>query len=171
MADLKTVAESYGCTIMGVRHPSKLDQGGPLMYRGQGDMDIVGAARSALWVQKHPIHQADQTLMIHSKTNVGMPGRTVIFSRARGEFEWVGVTRLAEWMLSGRGPDPYAFLEAFFWLEETMTPGFPYPSAEIEEKAKAKDFSPRTLAKARKLIGAEPKKVGSRRVCTLPSLE
>jgi AAA domain len=171
MADLKTLAESYGCTIMGVRHPSKLDQGGPLMYRGQGNMDIVGAARSALWVQKHPTHQADQTLMIHSKTNVGMPGRTVIFSRARGEFAWVGVTRLAEWMLSGRGPDPYAFLEAFFWLEEYMTPGVPYASAEIEEKAKEKDFSPRTLAKARKLIGAEPKKVGSRWVCTLPSLE
>ena len=171
MAALKTVAEQHHCTIMGVRHPSKLDQGGPLMYRGQGNMDIVGTSRSALWMQKHPTHQADQTLMIHSKTNVGMPGRTVIFSRARGEFEWIGVTRLAEWMLSGRGPDPYAFLEAFFWLEETMTPGFPYPSAEIEEKAKAKDFSPRTVAKARKFIGAEPQKLGSRWVCTLPSLE
>ena len=113
-------------------------------------MDIVGAARSALWVQKHPTHQADQTLMIHSKTNIGMPGRTVIFSRARGEFAWVGVTRLAEWMLSGRGPDPYAFLEAFFWLEETMTPGVPYPSAEIEEKAKAEKFQPANTDKARK---------------------
>jgi hypothetical protein len=170
MAALKTVAEQHHCTIMGVRHPSKMDQGGPLMYRGQGNMDIVGAARSALWVQKHPTHPEDQTLMIHSKTNVGMPGRTVIFSRARGEFEWIGVTRLAEWMLSGKGPDPYALLEAFFWLEETMTPGIPKLSAEIEKEAEQRGISPRTLARARKFIGAEPKKLGDRWVCTLPTL-
>jgi RecA-family ATPase len=38
MAALKTVAERHTCTVLGVRHPSKLDQGGPLMYRGQGNM-------------------------------------------------------------------------------------------------------------------------------------
>jgi hypothetical protein len=96
MEQLKHAAEKYRCTILGIRHPSKLDQGGPLMYRGQGNMDIVGAARSALWVQKHPTHPETQSIMLHSKTNIGTPGRTVIFSRERGEFKWVGVTRLTE---------------------------------------------------------------------------
>jgi AAA domain len=118
MAALKMVADKYECTIMGVRHPSKLDQGGPLMYRGQGNMDIIGAARSGLWVQKHPAHPETKSIMLHSKTNIGMLGRTVVFSRENGEFEWVGVSRLTESMFTGKGPDPYAFLEAFYWLEE-----------------------------------------------------
>jgi RecA-family ATPase len=36
MEKLKQVAETSHCTILGIRHPSKLDLGGPLMYRGQG---------------------------------------------------------------------------------------------------------------------------------------
>jgi RecA-family ATPase len=38
MTAIKTVEERYGCTILGVRHPAKMDQGGRLMYRGQGNM-------------------------------------------------------------------------------------------------------------------------------------
>src|SRR5918912_3898817 len=116
--------------ILGVRHPSKMDQGGRLMYRGQGNMDIVGAARSALWVQQHPVHPQAQTIMIHSKTNVGLLGKTVLFSRDKGEFSWIGVSRLTEDMVTGKGPDPYALLQAFFFLEETMTPGLPSRSDE-----------------------------------------
>jgi hypothetical protein len=123
MADLKNVAERYSCTILGIRHPSKMDQGGPLMYRGQGNMDLIGAARSGLWVQAHPSHPETQTIMLQSKTNVGLLGRTVIFSREKGEFAWCGVSRLTESMLTGKEPDPWAMLEAFFWLEEYMRPG------------------------------------------------
>jgi hypothetical protein len=72
MEQLKQVAETSHCTILGIRHPSKLDQGGPLMYRGQGNMDIIGAARSALWVQKHPTHPETQSIMLHNKTNMGV---------------------------------------------------------------------------------------------------
>jgi hypothetical protein len=168
MAALKTVAERYACTIMGVRHPSKLDQGGPLMYRGQGNMDIIGAARSGLWVQQHPAHPETQTMMIHSKTNVGMPGRTVIFSREHGQFAWNGVSRLTESMVTGRGPEPYAFLEAFFWLEEYMKPGIPYESAALEKEAQARDISVKVLKRAKKLLGVSAKEVGSRWYCTLP---
>jgi hypothetical protein len=170
MADLKTVAERYGCTIAGVRHPSKLDQGGPLMYRGQGNMDIIGAARSGLWVQKHPSHPETQTLMIHSKTNVGMPGRTVIFSREHGEFAWKGVSRLTESMLTGKGPDPHAFLDAFFWLEEMMKPSIAYESVKIEKEAETREISHKVLSRAKKALGVTAKQLGVRWYCTLPSL-
>ena len=170
MAALKKLAERHHCTILGVRHPSKVDQGGPLMYRRQGNMDIIGAARSGLWVQKHPTHPETHTLMLHSKTNVGMPGRTVIFSREYGDFAWQGMSRLTEAMLTGKGPDPHAFLEAFFWLEELMKPGIAYPSAGIEQQAEAREISHKILVRAKKALGILSKQVGARWYCTLPSL-
>jgi hypothetical protein len=153
MTKLRGVAETYQCTIIGIRHPSKLDQGGPLMYRGQGNMDIVGAARSALWVQKHPTHPETQSLMIQSKSNVGMPGRSVIFSREHGEFRWKSVTRLTESMFTGKGPDPYTFLDCFFWLEEYLTPGKVYLVDEINKEAENKQFSHKILMRAKKALG------------------
>jgi AAA domain len=168
MSALRAVGETYECTMMGVRHPSKMDQGGPLMYRGQGNMDIIGAARSGLWVQKHPAHPETKTLMIHDKTNISMHGRTVVFSRERGEFEWVGVSRLTESMLTGKGPDPHAFLEAFFWLEERMTPGHPYESTRIEKEARERDISDATLKRARKMLGIQARKIGDNWYSILP---
>jgi len=170
MAALRRLAERYQCTIVGVRHPGKLDQGGRLMYRGQGNMDIIGAARSGLWVQQHPAHPETQSLLIHAKTNVGPLGRTVVFSRAQGEFTWVGVSRLTEAMLTGKGPDPMAMLEAFFWLEEYMTPGVPYDSTKIEKDAKAAEISTNTLKRAKKLLGIRSKKDGELWRWILPSL-
>jgi putative DNA primase/helicase len=170
MAGLGKIAERYACTIMGVRHPSKMDLGGPLMYRGQGNMDIIGAARSGLWVQKHPAHPDTQTLMIHSKTNVGMLGRTVIFSRDKGAFAWRGVSRLTESMLTGKGPDPLAMLEAFFWLEEKMRPGIPYRSDKLEKDAKTEDISERTLWRAKKLLKVRSVRNGEEWYCMLPPL-
>jgi AAA domain len=170
MAALKNVAERYHCTIMGVRHPSKVDQGGPLMYCGQGNMDIIGAARSGLWVQKHPTHPETHTIMLHSKTNVGILGRTAIFTHEYGEFAWKGMTRLTEAMLTGKGPDPHAFLEAFFWLEEIMKPGIAYPSAAIEKQAEEREISQKVLKRARKMLGVIAKQEGSRWYSILPPL-
>lgn len=153
MAALRQVAEAYHCTIIGVRHPSKLDSGGPLLYRGQGNVDIIGASRSALWVQKHPAHPETESLMIHSKTNVGMPGRSVIFSREQGNFQWKAVTRLTEPMFTGKGPDPFAFLDCFFWLEEYMHAGREYTVEEIDADAETHHFSHKILYRAKKALG------------------
>jgi hypothetical protein len=170
MAALKTVAERYSCTIMGVRHPSKMDQGGPLMYRGQGNIDLIGAARSGLWVQQHPSHPETQSLLIHTKTNVGRVGRTVIFSRESGEFAWKGVSRLRESMLTGKGPDPYAMLEAFFWLEEYMRPGIPYKASDIEREAEKQEIGKKPLERAKKFLGVNSVQVAGGWTWTLPLL-
>jgi len=170
MTALRKVAERYDCTILGVRHPGKTDQGGRLMYRGQGNIDLIGAARSGLWVQPHPAHPETKTLLLQSKSNVGALGRTMIFSRAKGEFSWVGVSRLTEAMLTGKGPDPYAFLEAFFWLEESMTPGVPYDSTKLEKAAKQEGISEPTLKRAKKLLNIRSVKQGDQWSWMLPSL-
>ena len=133
-------------------------------------MDIIGAARSGLWVQPHPTHPETETIMIHSKSNVGILGRTVIFSREKGEFTWKGVSRLAESVLTGKGPDPIAMLEAFFWLEEKMTPNIPYKSADIEDEAEKKDISLKILKRAKKLLGVKSSQRDDGWYCFLPSL-
>ena len=106
--------------------------------------------------------------MLQSKTNVGKLGRTVMFSREDGAFAWNGVSRLTEAMLTGKGPDPWSFLEAFFWLEETMTPGTPYPSDQLEKEAEARDISLKVLKRAKKALGIIARQVGNRWYCTLP---
>lgn len=171
MEHLRVVAEKYHCTILGVRHPSKLDQGGPLIYRGQGNIDIVGAARSALWVQKHPTHPETKSLMLHSKTNIAMFGRTAIFSREYGDFRWDGMSRLTESMFTGKGPDPYAFLEAFFWLEETRKPYMPYPAKDLDDEAEKRDISRKVLNRAMKALGIRyTQESDGSKVWTLPPL-
>jgi hypothetical protein len=170
MSALKNVAERSNCTILGVRHPGKTDQGGRLMYRCQGNADIIGAARSGLWVQPHPAHPDTQTILLQSKSNVGKLGRTVVFTREDGNFPWNGVSRLTESMLTGKGPDPWSFLEAFFWLEETMTPGMPYQSDQLEKEAETRDISLKVLKRAKKALGIIARQVGSRWYCTLPPL-
>jgi hypothetical protein len=170
MANLKDLAERYACTILGVRHPAKMDQGSRLMYRGQGNVDLIGAARSGLWVQPHPTHPETQTIMLQSKTNVGPLGRTVIFSREEGLFAWKGISRLTESMLTGKGPDPWAMLEAFFWLEEYMTPGVPYQSAPLEKRADERDISLKVLNRAKKLLGVRSFQREGAWYCLLPSL-
>jgi hypothetical protein len=170
MATLKAIAERYTCTILGVRHPAKVDQGGRLMYRGQGNMDLIGAARSGLWVQPHPAHPETQTIMLQSKTNVGKLGRTVVFSREQGEFAWKSVSRLTEAMITGKGPDPWATLEAFFWLEAYMRAGITYKASDIEKAAAEKEIGKKPLERAKKWLGIYSKQVTGGWTWTLPPL-
>jgi KaiC/GvpD/RAD55 family RecA-like ATPase len=170
MAALKRVGERANCTILGVRHPGKTDQGGRLMYRGQGNADIIGSARSGLWVQPHPSHPDTQTILLQSKSNVGGLGRTVVFTREQGEFAWKGLSRLTESMLTGKGPDPWSFLEAFFWLEEKLTPGLPYKSDHLQKEAKEEEISERTLHRAKKLLRIRSVKQGEEWYWILPAL-
>jgi DNA repair protein RadA/Sms len=170
MTALGKLAERYDCTIIGVRHPSKVDQGGRLMYRGQGNADFIGAARSGLWVQPHPTHPDTHTILMQSKSNVGPIGRTMIFSREEGLFAWQGVSRLTESMLIGKGPDPWAMLEAFFWLEERMKAGTPYRSDQLEKEAQQEDISERTLKRTKKLLKIRSVKRGETWSWILPSL-
>jgi len=53
LAPLAKLAEETGVAVVVVRHLTQSSGGNPL-YRGQGSIGIIGAARSALLVAKHP---------------------------------------------------------------------------------------------------------------------
>jgi DNA repair protein RadA/Sms len=175
LAALAKTAEEYQCCIVCVRHPAKASGqgGGKAMTRGLGSIDFIGAARTALFVEQHPI---DPTiaLLAQTKNNLGPLGRTQRFGKAEGVFTWALVTRMDAELLAGnsRGPDPHAFFEAYCWLEKRLEGGVPVPSSDIEMQAEEElDLSPRTLRRAKKALKIVSVKQGEGWSWKLPDLD
>jgi hypothetical protein len=84
-----------------------------------------------------------KVLLVQSKSNAGDIGRTQVFSKRGGQFEWCGVTRVGKEMMagSGKGPSPQAFLEACFWLEERLHDGRSYPATDLQDEMKEEGFT------------------------------
>jgi len=64
---LSDVAKDFGCAIVCVRHLNK-DSVLKALYRGQGSMDFIGAARSAFIVTEHP-NNPKVRILCHTKSN------------------------------------------------------------------------------------------------------
>jgi DNA repair protein RadA/Sms len=152
---LKALAETYRCAIVAMRHPAKPGQNiAKLIHRGGGSMAFIGTARLGLFAEDHPTDPT-KVLLVQSKSNAGDIGRTQIFSKKDGQFEWCGVTRINKEMLAGtgRGPEPHAFLEACFWLEQRMDGGRAWPAEDILKDASAVDIGKKPLYGAKKALG------------------
>jgi hypothetical protein len=158
---LRRLAEAYQCAIVCVRHPAKSSQGSKAIHRGLGSVDFIGAARTGLFVEAHP-SDPGKVLLAQSKSNIGPLGRTQLFTKYDGEFEWCGTSRLSAEMLagSGRGPDPYAFLEAVCWLEDCLQDGLPVASTVLREEAEEEGIHFPTLRRAKKALGVRSMKTG-----------
>jgi DNA repair protein RadA/Sms len=155
LAALTRVAEQHQCAIVCIRHPSKPGTGdGKVIHRGLGSIDFIGAARTALYVEQHPIYP-DKALMAQSKSNIGPLGRTQVYSKKDGLFRWCGVSRMTAEVMAGsaRGPMPYAFLEAVCWLEDQMNPGVPMPAQKLEDQLAQEGIRGDTIKRAKKALG------------------
>jgi len=64
---LSDMAKDFGCAIVCVRHLNK-DSVLKALYRGQGSMDFIGAARSAFIVVEHP-NNPKVRVICHTKSN------------------------------------------------------------------------------------------------------
>jgi len=159
LEELRKLAEEYQCAIVCIRHPAKSSQGGKAIHRGLGSVDFIGAARTGLFVEQHP-SDPGMVLLAQSKSNLGPLGRTQLFTKHEGQFEWCGVSRLNAELLagSGRGPDPYAFLEAVCWLEDRLQDGVPVSSEQLRQEADEEGISFPTLRRAKKALGVRSRK-------------
>jgi archaellum biogenesis ATPase FlaH len=154
LGQLNRLADRYRCAIVGVRHPAKPGQSiGKVIHRGLGSVGFIGTARTGLFVEQHPTNPA-RVVLAMSKSNLADMGRTQLFSKAQGRFTWCGVSRISAEVLggSGRGPDPTAFLEAVFWLEEKLHHGVPLPSEGLREEAEEYGIAFRTLRRAKQAL-------------------
>ena len=152
---LGALAATHHCAIVCIRHPAKPGEGlGKALHRGLGSVDLIGTARTGLFVEQYP---GDDTraLMAQTKSNLGPKGRTLIFSKTEGVFAWRGITRLTDDDLagSGRGPNHRAFLEALLWLEKRLDGGLAWNSTDIETEAEGQDISSSILKRAKKALG------------------
>jgi hypothetical protein len=155
LAELTRLAEQYHCAMVCIRHPSKPGQGiGKVIHRGLGSVDFIGAARTGLFVEQHPTDPG-KALLGQSKNNIGPLGRTQLFTKYDGRFEWCGVSRLSAELIggSGRGPDPTAFLDTVCWLEKRLEGGLAWPAADIEEEGLGEGYKKDTLRRAKKALG------------------
>jgi len=170
---LERLAQQYNCAIVCSRHPSKPGQNiARLIHRGMGSQSFIGSARSGLFIEEYPGDKT-RSLLVHYKSNSGSIGCTQLFSKAQGQFEWGGISRVTESMLAGggRGPDPLAFLAACFWLEGHLRDGQARLATEVEQAADEADFGNRTLKSAKKALAVVSKKVGEVWYWSLPPLE
>jgi hypothetical protein len=168
---LRRLAEDYNCAIVCVRHPAKSSQGGKAIHRGLGSVDFIGAARTGLFVEQHPLDPF-RVLLAQSKSNIGPLGRTQIFGKEDGQFRWDGVSRLSAEVLAGcqRGADPHALLEACCWLETRLGDGVPVRSTELQEEAQEEDIKSTLLRRAKKVLGVRSTKQDEVWYWQLPAL-
>src|SRR5262249_23545581 len=149
------LARKHNTVILCIRHPSKPGEGiGKALHRGLGSIDIIGIARTGLFVEQYP---GDDTraFLAQTKNNLGPKGRTLIFDKTDGVFSWAGVTRLTDDVLSGsgRGPSHRTLIEGLLWLEKRLEGGLAWNASDIETEAEQNDISGNVLKRAKKALG------------------
>lgn len=97
LAPLAMLAEESGAAVLIVRHLNKAT-GSNALYRGGGSIGIIGAARSAMLVAKHP-EDAKRRVLANLKSNLAKPTLSLAFTLAEAEngavrVEWKGETPL-----------------------------------------------------------------------------
>jgi hypothetical protein len=146
-----------------VRHLTKA-AGGNALYRGGGSIGIVGAARCALLVAKHP---EDENLRVVAsvKSNLGPPASSLAFTLSQAAngavgVEWKGVTSLSAAALLAAPVDPEersALDEAKEFLCDVLGDG-PRWSKAVTKEAREARISEITLKRAKSELGVRSEK-------------
>ena len=99
-------------------------------------------------------------------------GRTQIFSKARGVFEWKRASRITPALLAGGvpGPSPRERVKACLWLEDTLRPGEDILASAVYDLAEKQDldYSKRTLRMAAEALGVQNQRERRLRLETSP---
>jgi hypothetical protein len=153
---LAAIAERRHCAIVLIRHLTKGTRDKSI-YRGQGNVDITAAARSALLVGVDP--KSQQKALVHIKSNLAMKGPSLNFSIDSGRFVWGGISDLtAEHLLAAERPVGAAKADAMRFLRDALANG-PVPAKELEEHAIAEGFSATTIRRAKRALCIETEQV------------
>lgn len=165
LAPLARLAEETGAAVVAIRHLNK-GSGGQALYRGGGSIGIVGAARSALLVARHP-EDDERRVLAPLKSNLGAAPPALAFKlteAANGAvvIDWQGEVALsaAELLEVPTGAeDRRAGDEAREWLGSLLLNG-PVPAKDVTRQAKADGISEATLRRAKKTLGVRSRRTG-----------
>jgi len=173
LSELKEAAEYDETAILLVRHLTKTKRD-KAIYQGSGSMDVIGAARSAFLVARHP---DDENLKIvaHVKHNISEQGQSWVYELVKETedglpiLKWVGPSNLTidDLMGGDDGDRKTALDQAIDFLRDELKNG-PRAVGHIEAKAQAQGIAARTIDRARKEIGVLAKKVKASWMLSLP---
>ena len=165
LAPLAKLAEDAGVAVVVIRHLTQSPGGNPL-YRGQGSIGIIGAARSALLVAKHP---EDEGLRVLAplKSNLTKPAPSLAFALVEAandavRLEWRGATEHTAAALLAAPTDPEersALEEAMDFLQDALVNG-PVDNKLVKKDAREADIAEITLKRAKSALGIRAKKQG-----------
>jgi hypothetical protein len=167
LAPLHALAERTGAAIWGVMHLTK-DQQRQAVYRGQGSIAFVGAARLMLAVGADPADEnRERRFLMPVKSNVCAPASTlayrIISNDERGRLTWepTAVTNVDvnAVLASQRPQDADERRDAEVFLREQLADG-PTLSTDILKAAEAQGISRRTLFRAKGRLGVEAEHLG-----------
>jgi hypothetical protein len=153
LTPLAGLAARTGCAVLLVRHLAKAGRD-RAVYRGQGSMGIVAAARTALYVAAHPGDPTGRVLAV-AKTNVGRSPPALGFrvaGSASGQpvVEWTGPVDLTADALcrAVRSVEVRPRDRAGDWLKRELAAG-PRAAAALYAAAAAAGIPERTLDRAK----------------------
>jgi len=159
LSPLAALAEKHGVALLAVRHLNKGNA--QALYRGQGSIDFIAAARAAFVVGENPDDSTERVLC-HLKSNLAPKTPSLAFSIEAGVLRWRGDSELtAEQVLAApaAGDERNATDELMEWLKDQLEDG-PRPTKEIQREARAAGYQDKPLRSARERLGIKPKKGG-----------
>ena len=150
MSALADIAERQHCAIVLIRHLTKGARDKSI-YRGQGNIGITAACRSALLVGADP-DDRNKRAMAHIKCNLAPLGPTISYSIETGRFTWAGISDLTpERILAAEGQDDGRKTEAVQFLRELLSNG-PMRKKDIDEQATGAGIAKATLRRAKRAL-------------------
>lgn len=173
---VKEMAERTRAAVVIVRHLNKLGSGQAL-YRGGGSIGIIGAARSALLVGRHP-EDRDRRVLAPVKTNLCRMPPSLAFAHEPGDgpnrLAWLGeATFDADAILTNPAhPRGEATGDAERFLTDLLA-NVPVPRGDVYRQSRAAGIKDRTLerAKAKLRVQSEKSSFGGGWQWRLPAAE
>lgn len=157
---LGQVAERTGCAIVLIGHMNK-NAGGKVAYRGMGSIDFFAVARSVLLVGRVK-GQENRRAMIQIKNNLAERGHAKSFVLTDGVFTWKGDCDITEDELAGGfAPKTSKQEEAKDLLVSLSCTIKEVAVSQIQEKARDRGISWRTMEMVKKELQIKSKKVNN----------
>lgn len=157
---LGQVAERTGCAIVLIGHMNK-NAGGKVAYRGMGPIDFFAVARSVLLVGRVK-GQENRRAMIQIKNNLAERGHAKSFVLTDGVFTWKGDYDITEDELAGGfAPKTSKQEEAKDLLVSLSCTIKEAAVSQIQEKARDRGISWRTMEMVKKELQIKSKKVNN----------
>lgn len=152
-AQLARIAESYNCSVLGLRHLTKSGSS-KAIYRGSGSIDFTGAARSVILAGLDS--ETGERALVHIKCNLAPLGKSIGYKLTDDGLQWTGDSEMtAQRIFADEGSSQMDNATAL--LERILAEG-EIESSNIYTQADKQGISMATLKRAVKAL-----KVVSRR--------